>query len=80
MKIANSSCYGLSASIFTQNTEKGKELALELECGGVFINTPAGSDPSIITGGTKESGYGREGYKDAFQETSNRKCIAVAKA
>jgi succinate-semialdehyde dehydrogenase/glutarate-semialdehyde dehydrogenase len=50
-----------------------------LEVGSVFINEAVGSDPAIPTGGIKESGYGRECYKDGLYETANRKTIVYGK-
>lgn len=46
-----------------------------LEVGNVFINEAVASDPGIPGGGVKDSGYGRECYKDGLIETANRKAI-----
>lgn len=48
---------------------------MKLECGNVFINEIVASDPAIPGGGVKDSGYGRECYKDGLHETLNRKAI-----
>ncbi len=79
IKIANSSEFGLSGSIFTSNEEKGKEIARMLECGTVFINAVVGSDPQVPNGGVKDSGYGRECGKDGVMESVNRKPIVISK-
>lgn len=50
-----------------------------LEAGSVFINEAGGSDPGIPGGGIKDSGYGRECYKDGLMETANRKTIVFGK-
>lgn len=50
-----------------------------LEVGNVFINEGVTSDPAIPGGGVKDSGYGRECYKDGILETSNRKAIIIGK-
>jgi acyl-CoA reductase-like NAD-dependent aldehyde dehydrogenase len=76
-ELANESDFGLSASIFTSDEEKGKNLARTLECGTVFINDTATSDSRVPNGGIKDSGYGRENYKDGFFETLNRKSIVI---
>ena len=79
MQIANDSRFGLSASIFTTDIGKAKRKAVKLECGNVFINEAVGSDPSIPGGGVKDSGFGRECYKDGLFETVNRKAILIGK-
>lgn len=79
INIANSVSYGLSASIFSSNVNKAKEVALKIDVGNIFINEIVGSDPSVPNGGVKDSGYGRELFKDGLFEIINRKTIVVAK-
>ena len=79
VNIANDSRYGLSASIFTKNMAKAKRKAIKLECGNVFINDAVASDPTIPGGGVKDSGFGRECYKDGLFEIINRKAILIGK-
>jgi len=67
----------LNASVFTKNLEKAYRKAAKLEVGSVFINEAVATDPSIPGGGVKDSGYGRECYKDGLYETFNRKTIIV---
>ena len=75
VEIANDSVYGLSAAVFTSNRARAEKKAMKLEVGQVFINEAVGSDPGIPSGGIKDSGYGRECYKDGLLETANRKSI-----
>lgn len=75
--IANATPYGLNASVFTKNLEKAYRKAGKLEVGSVFINEAVATDPAIPGGGVKDSGYGRECYKDGLYETFNRKTIIV---
>ena len=77
--LANESEYGLSGSIYTKDEERGKDLARMLECGTVFINDVVGSDSRLPSGGFKDSGYGRECYKDGLFESINRKTIVIPK-
>ncbi|CDW82260.1 succinate-semialdehyde dehdyrogenase [Stylonychia lemnae] len=77
--LANDSIYGLSASVFTQNIQRGRQAASFLEVGNVFINEAVSSDAAIPGGGVKESGFGRECYKDGLFETVNRKAVIVGK-
>lgn len=77
--LANATDYGLSASIFTEDMARAKHEALQLDVGTVFINDFVASDPAIPGGGIKDSGYGRECYKDGVHETINRKAIVYGK-
>ncbi len=79
VELANESIYGLSASIFTNDRKRAERKAAMLEVGAVFINEAVSSDPAIPNGGIKDSGYGRECYKDGFMETCNRKALVFAK-
>ncbi|GEP12026.1 NAD-dependent succinate-semialdehyde dehydrogenase [Methylobacterium gnaphalii] len=58
--LANLSSYGLSASLWTEDSSTGAAFADRFECGGVFLNGFPTSDPRIPIGGVKQSGYGRE--------------------
>jgi succinate-semialdehyde dehydrogenase/glutarate-semialdehyde dehydrogenase len=58
--IANSTQYGLGASIFTSNLGRAERLANQIESGMVYINQMVKSDPRIPFGGIKKSGFGRE--------------------
>lgn len=60
VELANDSDFGLSATIFTADTERAQQMTAELETGGVFINGYSASDPRVAFGGVKKSGYGRE--------------------
>lgn len=77
--LANDHVYGLGSAIFTKNIKKAKEKALQLEYGSVFINDFTVSDSAIPNGGTKDSGYGRECFKDGLLEVCNKKSIVIGK-
>ncbi|HHH53387.1 MAG TPA: aldehyde dehydrogenase family protein, partial [Bacteroidetes bacterium] len=78
LEIANSSKYGLAASIWSKNIEKAENLAASLDVGNVSINKLVASDPRIPFGGTKQSGYGREMAEEGIKEFVNVKAIVVA--
>ena len=59
--MANSTRYGLAASIFTQDISKGHRVAARVNSGIVWINTWMMRDLRIPFGGMKDSGVGREG-------------------
>jgi acyl-CoA reductase-like NAD-dependent aldehyde dehydrogenase len=77
IRVANNSEYGLGASVWTSNEEKGLEMAKKIEAGDVFINSVVKSDPRMPFGGIKKSGIGRELSKYGLREFVNIKGINV---
>ena len=78
IEFANASRYGLGASIWTNDLEKGQRLAREVESGSVFVNSLMKSDARLPFGGIKKSGYGRELSELGIKEFVNIKSILVA--
>jgi aminomuconate-semialdehyde/2-hydroxymuconate-6-semialdehyde dehydrogenase len=64
---ANSTPYGLAASIWTQDISRAHRVAHQLETGICWINTWLNRDLRTPFGGVKQSGLGREGGWDAFR-------------
>lgn len=77
IEIANNSIYGLGASIWTKDLEKGMQFAKKIQSGSVFINALVKSDPAMPFGGIKKSGYGRELGKWGIHEFVNAKTVVV---
>lgn len=77
IQLANDTVLGLGASVWSQNTQKAEQLALELEVGAVAINQMLKSDPRIPFGGIKQSGIGRELGKLGLMEFVNIKSITI---
>ena len=79
IEMANSTRYGLSASIFTENISKAHRVASRIDSGVIWINTWLLRDLRIPFGGMKSSGLGREGgFKslDFFTEPKNI-CVKI---
>jgi acyl-CoA reductase-like NAD-dependent aldehyde dehydrogenase len=57
---ANGTMYGLSGSVWTNDVERGKEIAGELECGTAWVNQHLAILPFAPFGGSKWSGIGYE--------------------
>ena len=58
VSLMNDSEYGLTASIFTADIDKGVELGQEVETGTFFINRCDYLDPDLAWTGIKNSGHG----------------------
>jgi succinate-semialdehyde dehydrogenase/glutarate-semialdehyde dehydrogenase len=80
IKLANDTPFGLGASVFTADTERGRSVAAQIDSGMVFVNQPAWTAPELPFGGVKRSGFGRELAESGFGEFVNRKLVNVAAA
>lgn len=71
---ANRTTFGLTASVWTKDIERGARIAERLEAGTVAVNQPVGSVAQCPWGGVKHSGIGRllgiEGMRE-FTQTVN---------
>jgi succinate-semialdehyde dehydrogenase/glutarate-semialdehyde dehydrogenase len=77
IKLANDSPYGLGGSVITQDIERGKRVARQIDTGMVFINQATWTAPDLPFGGVKNSGYGRELSDLGISEFVNKKLIRV---
>ena len=75
IRLANSSQYGLGASIWTKNLEKAEKLSRLIESGIVSVNNVVISDPRVPFGGVKQSGFGRELSRYGMLEFVNVKSV-----
>lgn len=73
---ANNTNYGLEAGIFTQDIDRGRRAANEIDAGGVNVNTVSGFRADHMPyGGFKDSGVGKEGIKYAVEHFSRQKLV-----
>ncbi|MEK7206685.1 MAG: NAD-dependent succinate-semialdehyde dehydrogenase [Pseudomonadota bacterium] len=77
IRLANDHRYGLGASIWTQDTKKGEQLARRIQSGVSFVNGMVKSDPRLPFGGIKASGYGRELSVHGIREFVNVKTMWI---
>ncbi len=73
--LANSSAYGLGASIQSEDMDRARDIAGKLEVGMVSINQTSGTAAELPFGGVKRSGVGRELGKYGMEEFVNRKLV-----
>lgn len=57
---ANNTRFGLGASVWTRDIDRGAQIAAQIEAGTVWINSHANYEAEVPFGGFKESGLGRE--------------------
>jgi succinate-semialdehyde dehydrogenase/glutarate-semialdehyde dehydrogenase len=77
VRVANDTNFGLGASVWTRDPERGEALARQLEAGMVFVNEVVRSDSRVPFGGIKRSGYGRELSYLGMREFMNAKTVWV---
>lgn len=75
IKLANSTEFGLGASLWTADLERAEKLAAKIESGSVFLNAMVISNPGLPFGGIKKSGFGRELGRQGILEFVNHKTI-----
>lgn len=78
IELANDSPYGLGAIVFTKDSNRGEEIATQIETGMVFVNSIRYSLPELPFGGVKNSGYGREMSRIGQLAFVNEKLILKA--
>jgi acyl-CoA reductase-like NAD-dependent aldehyde dehydrogenase len=78
IELANASEFGLGASVWTLDRDKGERMAREIEAGMVWINDHSYSHGACQCswGGVKNSGLGRSHSKFGFYECTNIKLLS----
>ncbi len=76
--LANGTCYGLQAGVFTRDVKVALRVARELEFGGVTINeAPTFRADQMPYGGVKDSGNTREGPAYAVREMTDERLVVL---
>jgi aminomuconate-semialdehyde/2-hydroxymuconate-6-semialdehyde dehydrogenase len=78
IRLANSTRYGLAASVWTGNVQRAHRVSAALESGIVWVNTWMFRDLRTPFGGVKESGVGREGGMEALKFFTEVKNICIS--
>lgn len=67
---ANNSDNGLGGSVWSADRARARDIAMQLDCGSVWVNRHGAIQPNAPFGGTKRSGLGREfGEEGLFEMT-----------
>lgn len=80
VEYANSTEYGLAASIWTQNLGRAHRVARQVQSGIVWVNCWMLRDLRTPFGGMKNSGVGREGGEEALRFFTEPKNVCVRTA
>lgn len=76
---ANDTPYGLSATVYSSDVQKAEEVAMELEAGMIWVNTPQYMGPEVPFGGAKQSGMGVENGPEGLLEFTSGRTVVVGK-
>jgi aminomuconate-semialdehyde/2-hydroxymuconate-6-semialdehyde dehydrogenase len=77
VEMANSTIYGLAATIWTQNLARAHRMAGNVQCGIIWINCWLHRDLRTPFGGMKGSGVGREGGFEALRFFTEAKNVCI---
>ncbi len=76
IQLANDTVYGLGAFVYSNNLERARRVAAQIDAGAIDINEGNHWTPSNPFGGHKNSGMGCEHGRLGFQELCKFKVIA----
>ena len=74
---ANSTSYGLSATIWTENLKRAHRVSAQIKSGIIWVNCWLFRDLRTPFGGMKQSGVGREGGWEAIRFFTEAKNVCI---
>ena len=77
LEYANSTTYGLAATIWTENLKRAHRIAAQVKSGIVWVNCWLFRDLRTPFGGMKQSGIGREGGFEALKFFTDEKNVCI---
>jgi acyl-CoA reductase-like NAD-dependent aldehyde dehydrogenase len=77
---ANDSEYGLGGTVWTNDLDRGKEVASQILSGTIWVNKHLDLPFDVPFGGAKQSGLGVEYGQEGLEEFTQQKTINMAKA
>ena len=81
LTLANDTCFGLSASVFSGSAERGVQFARRIHSGMAHVNDiPVADEANIPFGGEKNSGLGRFNGDWAIEEFTTTQWVTVQSA
>jgi acyl-CoA reductase-like NAD-dependent aldehyde dehydrogenase len=79
LAMVNDSRYGLQAGVFTNDLNRAFEAHRSLDVGGVIVNdVSAFRADQMPYGGSKDSGFGREGIRFAMEEMTEPRIMVLS--
>lgn len=76
--VANSTSYGLTAGVLTEDVRRGFDVARRLRTGIVHVNDqPVDDEPQVPFGGVGDSGYGRFGGHAGLESFSELRWVTL---
>ncbi len=77
LEYANSTTYGLAATIWTENLKRAHRVAAHVKSGIIWVNCWLFRDLRTPFGGMKQSGIGREGGFEALKFFTDEKNVCI---
>jgi len=75
----NNSRYGLQAGVFTRDIDRAFQAHREIEVGGLIVNDQSAFRADQMPyGGSKDSGFGREGLRFAMEEMTEPRIMVLS--